>query len=503
MPHVDLVLINPGQGHLIYQNLSSKLTAVEPPIWAGLIASYVMQKGFSAILLDSNAEQWDAETTAKHALALNPKLIAVVVYGHNPSASTQVMPAAGAICRAIKSLAQDANVLLVGGHVSALAQYTLETEAVNFVCDGEGPVTVFELLQIIRQNKKVFNSIPDLWFRNDQGIQPPSVRAPLLKDLDREIPGMPWGLLPMEKYRAHNWHCFDGSSRQPYAALYTTLGCPYRCEFCCIQSPFRQGEKAAGYSSQVSSYRFWSPNWVLSQIDLLVKNYGVKNIKLADEMFVLNRQHVMDICDQLIERDYGLNLWAYARVDTAKDPALLHKLKNAGFNWLVLGIEAASPQSRRDVDKNFKQEDIFESVRAINQAGIHILGNYIFGLPEDTFETMQSTLDLALQLNTEFANFYCAMAYPGSGLYARAVKEKWPVSSDWSTYSQHSKRTLPIATRTLTSYDIVKFRDKAFSTYFNAPDYQRMILKKFGQASLDEVQQMVSQTLEREMISQA
>src|SRR5205814_656459 len=117
------------------------------------------------------------------------------------------------------------------------------------------------------------------------------------------------------------------------------------------------------------------------------------------------------ICDLLIERNYGLNIWAYARVDTIKE-GMLDKLKAAGFNWLALGIETGSGRVRADADKAFDQEEIYRTVERIRQASISVIGNYIFGLPEDDEETMQATLDLAQDLNCEFANFYSAMAYP-------------------------------------------------------------------------------------------
>src|SRR6185503_9771529 len=232
--------------------------------------------------------------------------------------------------------------------------------------------------------------------------------APLVKDLDHDMPGVAWDLLPMSKYRAHNWHCFGHLQREPYAAIYTTLGCPYHCSFCCIQAPFKSGEQAAGLNTGVNSYRFWSPARVIQEIDLLVGTYGVRNIKFADEMFVLNQRHVLGICDRIIERGYALNIWAYARVDTVKED-MLDKLKRAGFNWLALGIEAANDRVLTDVDKRYKLDEVRDVVARIKNAGINIIGNYIFGLPEDTAETMQDTLDLALDLNCEFANFYSAM----------------------------------------------------------------------------------------------
>ena len=93
----------------------------------------------------------------------------------------------------------------------------------------------------------------------DHGAPVTNPAAPLVKDLDADMPGVAWDLLPMSRYRAHNWHCFGHLQREPYAALYTTLGCPYHCSFCCIQAPFKDGEQAAGLNTGVNSYRFWSP----------------------------------------------------------------------------------------------------------------------------------------------------------------------------------------------------------------------------------------------------
>ena len=143
-------------------------------------------------------------------------------------------------------------------------------------------------------------------------------------------------------------------------------------------------------------------------------------------MFVLNRRHVEAICDLIHERGLDLNLWAYARVDTVRDD-LLPKLKRAGFHWLAFGIEAADGEVRKGVDKAFNQEDIYRTLEQVRLEGIYVIGNYIFGLPDDNLETMQQTLDLALDVNCEFANFYSAMAYPGSPLYRAALENGWPL----------------------------------------------------------------------------
>ena len=209
-----------------------------------------------------------------------------------------------------------------------------------------------------------------------------------MQNLDEQMPGVAWDLLPMDKYRAHNWHCLGDVNqagelaRSPYVAIYTTLGCPFKCTFCCIQAPFKSGEQVLGMQAAANSYRYWSPKRVVDTLQHVVERYGVRQVKFADEMFVLNPKHVSQICDLIVARGLDLNVWAYARVDTVR-PKLLESLKKAGVNWLAFGIEAANRKVRDDVQKGFDQEDIRNALQKTWEAGMHVIGNYIFGLPED------------------------------------------------------------------------------------------------------------------------
>jgi radical SAM superfamily enzyme YgiQ (UPF0313 family) len=492
---IDLVLVNPSSRKKVYQSLGNHLSAIEPPIWAGLMASFVRHKGYEVAILDAEAEDLAAEETAQRIQDMAPRLTAVVVYGHQPSASTQIMPAASAVCNALKQLDSQRKILLVGGHVAALARRTLQEEQADFVCAGEGLHTLVDLLDALNTVNPDLRQVRDLGYRDGQEYCF-TKGGTLVLNLDEEVPGVAWDLLPMNRYRAHNWHCLGHLQRTPYAAVYTTLGCPYKCSFCCIQAPFKQGESALGYKASTNSYRFWSPQRVVDDLEHLVRDYGVRNVKFADEMFVLNRRHVEAICDLIVERRLDLNIWAYARVDTVKE-GMLDKLKRAGFNWLAFGIEAANERVRQDVQKGFNQESIFTVLEQVRQAGIHVIGNYIFGLPEDDLDTMQQTLDMALELNCEFGNFYCAMAYPGSALYTFAVANGWRLPESWSGYSQHSADSLPLPTKHLTAAQVLRFRDAAFQMYYTSPRYLRMIEGKFGKETVDHLREMTSHKLER------
>jgi len=486
---MDIVLINPGDRKQIFQDLGEDYSAIEPPFWIAVIATYLRNNGFSVAVIDANAENISPEETAGKVKSLNPLLAAVIVYGSQPSASTQNMTIAGKICKALKE--NTSSKVAIGGlHPSALPKRTLEEEVVDFVVEGEGPYTIAGLLEALTAGKNDYSAIPGLWYYEGKNVKS-NEKAPLIKDLDEVLPVSAWDLLPMGKYRAHNWHCFDDiNNRMPYGAIYTSLGCPYSCVFCCINAPFGK-----------PGIRFRSPGLVLEEIGILVKKYGVKNIKIVDELFILQARHYMAILEMLIKEGYELNIWAYARVDTVKLENL-QIMKKAGINWLALGIESANADVRDGAQKKMRVKDIKKVVQTIQDAGIRVIGNYIFGLPGDTIGTMQETLDMAVDLNCEFANFYCAMAYPGSRLYDIAIKEGWQLPKEWHGFSQHSYETFPLPTRYVSAQKVLKFRDDAFHKYFTNSYYLKTIEGKFGREVREHVQTMTETRLRRKYLQE-
>lgn len=494
----DLVVIHPNSGSGTYQDLHKELTAVEPPLWSRLIAGYAIKQGFSVEIIDAEAENLDASVVADRALKAQPLLVAVVIFGHQPSASTQMMPGARRICEALRTNTKykPAPVIAIGVHVSALPEDSLHYLGCDFVCKGEGPITVAQLLDcfaVQRDGGKTsfssFNISGLVWH---DGVEIVVNTEASLIDID-ELGGDVWHMLPMEKYRSHNWQCLDDpSARQPYASIYTSLSCPMLCSFCCIATPFGGSGKG---------YRLRKPEIVVEEIHKLYTIYGVKTFKIIDEMFVLNAKHVSEICDGLLALGYAheLNIWAYARVDTVK-PRLLQKMRAAGIRWLALGIEAGSEQVRDTARKSLKSESIEDIVEQIKLADINVIGNYIFGLPGETRESMEETLRLAQNLNCEFANFYCSMPYPGSQLYFNVCKHPEKLPSDWSGYSQHSYDCLPLATEALSARQIVAFRDKAFRLYFSHPTYLELLRTKFGEQAKNTIEEMMRHSLNRALL---
>ncbi len=484
---LDLLLINPGRSAREHNVLASSLSGIEPPIWAGLIAAVARRQGYSVKIFDAEAENWSPDETAGKIAEEQPLLTVIEVLGANPSASsTPKMTTAGEVARALKRKAPQIKIVFGGLHPSALPQQTLEEEAADLICKGEGFFTIPLLLDALKNNKP-YDKIPGVWYKEHDKIKsgPPAT----LVD-PNQLPMAAWDLLPMEKYRAHNWHCFDSiDQRQPYAVVYTSLGCPFNCRYCNIHAMY---DGKAGI-------RFRSPEKVVEEIDYLVKHYKVKNIKFLDELFALNEERVIYLCDLIIKGGYNLNIWAYARVDTVNE-RMLKKMKQAGINWLAYGFESASGEVRRGVAKKFGEDVVSRAVAMTRDAGIYIIGNYIFGLPDDNMATMRKTLDMAKQFNFEYVNFYVAMAYPGSRLYLDAVKQGITLPEEWYGYSQYAADTIPLPTKHVSAAQVLRFRDEAFKEYLSNPIYLNMVKEKFGPKVVEHIERMLTHDIHRKLL---
>ena len=500
---LDVLFVHPNASKKIYQDLSKNHSAIEPPIWAAMLANHCRAAGYGCQILDCEAEQLNYLSAAQTIKDINPRLVCFVVYGQQPSASTQNMEGAVGLSTELKNIAPNLVTLFLGGHVAALPRESLSEPSIDLICQNEGVYTLSNLLALRDFEEPThLSKIKGLGYKNGGEIflnQPSPIVSK--QNLSRDLPGMAWDLLPnISKYRTAGWHSWSNNTEKaPFAALYTSLGCPYRCSFCMINIINRVDSTPGIASADSNIFRWWEPEFIIRQFDEIAA-MGVKNVKIADELFVLNPRHFLKICELLIERDYGFNIWAYSRIDTCK-PKYLETLKKAGVNWLGLGIENPNQVLRKEIHKDgFKEVRILDIIEQVRNAGINIGGNYIFGLPMDTEESLKETLDFALQNQTEMTNMYCAMAYPGSPLHLTAKEKGWALPQTYAGYSQHAYETLNLANDNLSAAQILGFRDKAWMTYHTDPSYLQLLQNRFGIKAREDVEKSTKIKLKRRLL---
>ncbi|MEC7488231.1 MAG: radical SAM protein [Pseudomonadota bacterium] len=501
---LDVLFVNPDSSSAAYQGLAKEYSAIEPPTWSLLLAESCRARGFSPAILDCDAERLSLAKSVKKIKNWAPKLIVFVIYGQNPNSGTTGMIGAVQLAQAIKQEDIFAPICFCGSHTQALPMEVLSYDCVDLVLLNEGVYALWNLLSSNLSND--LETIKGIGHKvgGEPKINEAEQVVPQSR-MDVDMPGYAWDLLPykerpLDLYRAHFWHAdFDHNKRTPFAAIYTSLGCQFACEFCMINIVNRVDNGGGVDASHSRGMRFWSPDWVKREMKKLA-DLGVVTLRISDEMFFLNRKYYTPILENCIQEEFGFNMWTYSRVDSVR-PAVLETFKKAGVNWLALGVEAGNQHVRQEVSKgSFQEINIREVCKTISNADINIISNYIFGFPEDNLETMQETLNLAMELNSEMANMYPCQALPGSPMYNRALREGWDLPSSYEGFAFLSYECEPLRTKYLSSRDVLSFRDRAWNTYFTNPKYLKLVEQRFGIQQRANVENMAKVPLKRKIL---
>lgn len=507
---IDALFVVPGNAKGVYQALSDDYSAIETPTWALLLAESCRSIGYNVKILDITAEKLSHKNAVDRIIEINPKFIVFVVYGQNVNAGTTNMSGAVALSSFIKSNKINSPIIYIGSHVQALPIDTLEKESsIDIICTNEGVYSLRSLLNLEKINPVALSKVKGIGYRDfDKVILTPAEKVVPQERLDIDLPGYAWDLLPFEEkpfdlYRSPMWHAeYNFNQRSPYAAIQTSLGCQFKCEFCMINIINRDDNDPIGVAGNYNSMRYWSTGFIIKEFDKLIK-MGVKTIRIVDEMFLLNPKYYIPLCEQLSERnkDDSLRMWAYSRIDTIRRPGILNLVRQAGIKWLALGIESGDKAIRLEVSKGkFDDVNISQVIENVHDADIEVMANYIFGLPSDTKETMKKTFDLSKDLCTAGWNTYAAMALPGSQLYKTAIEKQYTLPEDYAGYSFHAYNTQPLPTEFLTPEEVLEYRDQCFTDYHLYEPFLRKIENKFGIDAVENIKIMTKVKLKRKIL---
>jgi len=510
---IDILFISPNNARKIYQNLSSRYSAIEPPTWALLLSQSCRSKGFSVSILDCLAENLSIEEIYLRIIEIKPRVICFVVYGQNVNAGTTNMSGATKLSKFLKQKGLVQPICFIGSHVQALPIESLKNEkSIDVAFCNEGVYSLWNFLKLKEFKEENLKKIKGIAFRfkNEIIINEAEQVVPQER-MDVDLPGYAWDLLPKNKkpldlYRSPMWHAeYDENKRSPYAAIQTSLGCQFKCDFCMINIINRNNTDEIGVSSNYSKMRYWSTDFIIKEFNKLY-NYGVRTIRIVDEMFLLNPKYYKPFCEELIKlnKDDELRMWAYSRIDTVKRPEILDLARSAGIKWLCLGIESGNKNIRLEVSKGkFEDVDVRKIVKQIHEADIEIMANYIFGLPGDDKESMKNTFELSKELCTSGWNTYAAMALPGSRLYKLAIEKNYKLPENYEGYSFHAYNTQPLPTESLEPYEILSYRDECYHDYHNDENFLKRIKNKYGKKAADNILEMSKIKLKRKIIEES
>lgn len=292
-------------------------------------------------------------------------------------------------------------VVMGGPHPQFLAEDILCRGAVDFIVKGEGEAVFPALLKVLQEGKSL-ETVPGLiFYRNGSVIDTGDA---IRLDVE-QIPLPARHLLELSPYQAV-------VCGRPAASLVSSRGCPGACHFCSSSSFFGRGWRARSAES------------VLAEIDLLYNRYGYRAIAFMDDNFTLDPRRVDQICDGIIQRGYDLKWWNFSRVDTiVRNPSMVSKMAAAGSTMVYLGIESDNVDTLNSLGKRSSTAEVEQAVEILKSNGIETYGSYIIGNLNEKAADVHRTVEMAIRLDTNIAQFSILTPYPGTVLYQQ-LKDK-------------------------------------------------------------------------------
>jgi radical SAM superfamily enzyme YgiQ (UPF0313 family) len=399
----------------------------------GYLAGSLIAAGYDDIYLYDAAVEEQEETIAQ---LLQRKTFDVV----GISSPTPLIEQAWAAARAAK--AKGAVTILGGPHLTLMPDESMQRPEVDLVVRSEGEDALVDIMRALeidrgqegrdgtrRFTQARWQEIRGLSWRNAQGQVRHNLDRVLRPDLDN-IPFPAHHLFKIERY-TNLQPLTDGLKKNARAyTIVTSRGCPYKCTFC--------SKPITG-----DTWRPRSVENVITEWKMLVQDLRATEIGVTDDIWNLNLPRAKELCRALARE--GLNRVPWVTIHGMKvnhtDLELFQLMKAAGCKRVGFGVESGDEYIlKRVVRKSQTLDQVRDAFRNAKRAGLQTMGFFIFGMPGESESTMDKTIQLALELDPDLANFMIAAPYPGTELWKLVEREGVRFSHTWDDYAIHSDK---------------------------------------------------------------
>lgn len=416
------------------------------PLWLIYAAAVTEKSGFDISFIDAPAKQLNINQTMDRIRkeAADAKLF--VLDTSTPSIYSDVK--FGSI---IKKEFSNCKIVLVGTHPSAVPRETLEIDSsIDIVARHEFDYIVRDIAIAIENNADL-SEVKGITYRNKEGIIFETENAKHIENLDE----IPFAAKFIKKYLNVKDYVFPAASF-PAIQIFTGRGCAAHCNYC-VYPQTLHGHK----------YRLRTPSNVVEEFEYISVNFpDVKEIVIEDDTFTANKKRVIEICNLLIQKKLNKRFRWLCNARVNIDLETMKIMKKAGCHLIIPGFESYDNQILKNIKKGSNTELIDKYVANAKKAGLMIHACYMVGNQGETKETMEKTLKAALRFDTDTAQFFPLIPYPGTEAYEWA-KSNGYITGKYEDYLQEDGTlNCVLNTPELSSDELVKFCAYARKKYY-------------------------------------
>lgn len=413
---------------------------VAQPLGLACISSFLKDKGLDVTLYDAHAHHLTRAKILAYIHALNPTMIGI-------SVMTYHLPTVASFLNDLKKAMPKLLVVLGGPHVSAEPLTTMEHyPQVNFVVTGEGEYTMLELLTAL-DNGEDLAPVAGIGYRDSLG----AIKINPMREMIRDISSLPypdWASLPMERY----WDVF--TTKKNYARIFASRGCPFKCTFC--DAPRVMGKKL----------RKRTPEHIIGEVTLLYDIYHVREFLFNDSTFNIDNKWVRALCEGFLAMKRPITWRCNVRADLLNRDTL-ELMKKSGCVKVIMGIESADEAMLNSMKKGETLEDIRRGMKILKEVGMPSDHGFIIGMPGDTVQSIQRSIDFAQEIDASVVTFSLATPFPGTAFYEQAKSEGMEVK-DWANFDFYG---VPYVPKEMTKEQLMDCYRRAVKLFYMRPAY--------------------------------
>jgi anaerobic magnesium-protoporphyrin IX monomethyl ester cyclase len=414
-----------------------------PPLGLAWIAAVLEREGHKVKIIDSPTIEIGLEDWLREVKSFDPDIVGV-------SMLTPTAPKGYMAIKRLKEEMPDVITVAGGPHPTAMWKEAI-ANGFDIVVFREGEYTTRDLVATLEErgyDPEALREVAGIAFRDPrEGRIVVTKPRPLISNLD-ELPWPARHLLPMDKYRLFN-------KPIQVAHVMASRGCPYGCIYC--STSYFWGRRI----------RFRSAKDVADEVEYLYNKYKAKYVVFSDDELVINKKFVRDWVKEIKERGLDIEFACGARVDHV-NKEFMKFLYDNGCAILYFGVESASQETIDKIGKRIKVEQAVRVFRWKKELGGHAMGSFILGFPWETIDDMKKTVEFAIKLDPDYAQFTALTPYPGTPLFEYAKKHN--LIEDWNWEHWTTVRAV-MRGFTWTAKDLGRMVKYAYRRFFLRPSF--------------------------------
>ena len=403
----NIILINPNYYEDIYSQSKSgaAIGRAITPLGLVTLAGSVIKNNHKVKILDFNLINNNNIDLKKEINSFRPDFIGI-------TSTTPLIKNVYKLTEEIKKISNSIQVIAGGPHPTAMPEDILKESRIDCVVFGEGD----NILPLILKDG-INDNIPNLYYKKDNIIYKSNIQNEHIKDLDI-FPFPAYELLEINKYVQPRVF----SRNSPVGSIETSRGCYAACIFC--------NKNIHGYK-----VRMKSPKRVVDEMEYILQ-IGFREIHIIDDIFTANVDRVYEICEEILRRNLKFSWYPRGgiRVDTV-NLKLLKIMRKAGCYRIPFGIESGSKRILEIIRKKITKEQAIEAVKYAKKAGMIVETYFMIGLPGETEEDINESINFAIQLNTDYAKFAITTPLPGTPMFDSMMENGQIKTKDWDKYN--------------------------------------------------------------------